>query len=375
MDEIPNQLPNAGATVQRRNKLLAALLGTITLAAAGSAGYWELYASNYVSTDNAYAAVEIAQITPAVTGTVADVPVTDTQKVRKGDILVRLDPTDATLALTQAEADLQRAIQRVESLQANDRNYGAQVVARAEEEQRQAAQLVASQADLDRATVDLKRRQALVASGSVSGEELTRAQNAYALAEASLKANQAAVAQARAGQVAAVAARQANAALISTGAVATNPEVVFARARRDLAAADLDRTIIRAPVDGLIARRQVQVGQRVQTGSLLMSVVPVQEMHVDANFKEGQLEHVKVGQPATLKSDMYGDQVVYHGVVDGFSGGTGAAFAAIPAQNATGNWIKVVQRVPVRIRLATSELKAHPLKVGLSMNVTIDVHH
>jgi membrane fusion protein (multidrug efflux system) len=188
--------------------------------------------------------------------------------------------------------------------------------------------------------VDLQRRQALVDSGSVSGEELTRAQNAASSGSANISAAQATIAQ--------------------------------IRARVEQAKVDLSRTAVRAPVDGVVAKRSVQVGQRVQAGAPLLAIVPVQEIHVDANFKEVQLERVRAGQKAELIADVYGKSVVYHGTVEGFSGGTGSAFALIPAQNATGNWIKVVQRLPVRIRLDPDELKANPLKVGLSMTVTID---
>lgn len=373
---VPNESTTneSSSTNRRRRKALFALLA-LAVAAAGGGGwtYWELVGSRYVETDNAYTAVESAQVTSSVAGTIAEVRVNDTQTVRKGDVLVVIDPTDARLALAQAEADLGRAIRRVRSLAANDAGLGAQVTARAEEEKRLAAQLVSAQADFERATVDLKRRQALVNSGSVSGDELTKAHNAYASAEANLKAMQAAVAQARAGRDAALGAKQANAALIVGAPLEENPEVVLARARRDQAAVDLERTIISSPVDGVITRRQVQLGQRVQPSTPLLNVVPVQEMYVNANFKEVQLKDVQPGQKVELSCDLQGDEVVYHGVVDGFSGGTGAAFALIPAQNATGNWIKVVQRLPVRIRLDPAELQPHPLRVGLSMTAKIDL--
>jgi membrane fusion protein (multidrug efflux system) len=183
----------------------------------------------------------------------------------------------------------------------------------------------------------------------------------------------AATAQARANRATAVGSRFANTVLIDDSTVETNPEVALARARRDQARVDLERTVVRAPVSGVVARRQVQVGQRVQSGAPVLAVVPVAEMHVDANFKEVQLENVRAGQPVTLTADIYGSSVTYEGTVEGFSGGSGAAFAAIPAQNATGNWIKVVQRLPVRIRLDPKELKEHPLRVGLSMHATVDL--
>ena len=356
----------------KRKRQLLGLGGLVVLLAAGAGGYWYFHASHFVSTDNAYAAVEIAQVTPSVGGTISEVLVTDTQAVKQGDVLVRIDQTDARLALAQAEADLGRATRRVKGFVANDGSLAAQIAAREADEQRAAAQLAAAEADFARAKIDLSRREALSASGSVSGEELTRAKNAFAGAEANLAAARAAAAQAKANRTTALSSREANAVLIAGTNEETNPEVAFARARRDQAAVDLERTVIRAPVDGIVAKRQVQLGQRVQPGMPLLAVVPVQEMHVNANFKEVELRKVRVGQKVELYADLYGSSVRYQGVVEGFSAGSGAAFSAIPAQNATGNWIKVVQRLPVRIRLDPKELEAHPLKVGLSMHAEID---
>ncbi|MDQ7988844.1 MAG: HlyD family efflux transporter periplasmic adaptor subunit [Candidatus Dactylopiibacterium sp.] len=367
--------PHSAADIalkQRRNQRLLALGGGILLLAAASGAYWFLHASHFVSTDNAYTAAEVAQITPAVGGTVAEVMVSDTHTVRQGDVLVRIDPVDARLALAQATAELDRATRRVKAYMATDANLGAQVQAREADGARAAAQLDAIQADFERARVDLQRREALVASGSVSGDELTRAKNAFDASAAQLAAARAAMTQTAANLRSAVAAKAANATLISDATVESNPEVAAARARLDQARVDLDRTVLRAPVDGVVARRQVQLGQRVQPGMPLMVVVPVAELYVDANFKEVQLEKVRVGQPVALHSDLYGKGVVYHGIVEGFSGGSGAAFAAIPAQNATGNWIKVVQRLPVRVKLDAAELKTNPLKLGLSMHAEID---
>jgi membrane fusion protein (multidrug efflux system) len=356
----------------RRKKQLTVLAVAVGVAIAGYAAYYSLYASHYVSTDNAYAAVEIAQVTPEVGGTVGEVLVKDTETVHKGDVLVRIDQTDAKLALDVAEADLQRAERKVRGLMATDGSLAAQIDARDADERRAQAQLASAQADFDRASIDLKRREALSKSGSVSGDELTKAQNEFASAQANLVAARATAAQAKANRSAASGERASNAALIANTSVGDNPEVALARAKRDQAKVDLERTIVRAPVDGIVAKRAVQLGQRVQAGTPLLAVVPVADMHVDANFKEVQLSNVRVGQRATLEADLYGGKVTYHGVVEGFSGGSGAAFSAIPAQNATGNWIKVVQRLPVRIKLDPAELAAHPLKVGLSMDVEID---
>ncbi len=357
---------------QRRNQRLLALGGGIVVVAVAATAYWTLYASHFVSTDNAYAAVEMAQVTPAIAGTIAEVKVKDTQAVKQGDVLVTIDPTDAQLNLAQAEAELGRAVRRVRAYVANDGGLAAQVSARVAEERRAEAQLSAAQADFERAQIDLKRRQALLASGSVSGDELTKAQNAHAAAQANLASAKAAIVQASANRVAAQGARDANAALIDQASEDDNPEILLARAKRDQARVDLERTVIRAPMDGVVAKRQVQLGQRVAAGAPLLSLVPVQDMYVNANFKEGQLQKVRLGQSATVTADLYGSSVSYHGVVEGLAGGSGSAFAAIPAQNATGNWIKVVQRLPLRIRLDAQELAAHPLKVGLSMTVKID---
>jgi membrane fusion protein, multidrug efflux system len=348
---------DAAATTKRRRGLIA-LLGTVLTAGAGYGAYDHFHASKFISTDNAYTAAETAAVTPSVAGIVREVRVTDTSYVRRGDVLVVLDDIDARLALAQAEAELGRAQRRVRGYVANDASLAAHIAARAQDERR-------AQADLDRARIDLERRENLADSGSVSGEELTKARNAYESAKAAL-------AQARSNYTAAVGARRANAVLIEDATEGTNPEVMLARARRDQARVNLERTVIRAPVDGVVARRAVQVGQQLQPGTLVLAIVPVAEVHVDANFKEGQLERVRIGQPVEVTSDLYGGSVTYHGRVVGLAGGTGSTFAAIPAQNATGNWIKVVQRVPVRIALDPRELEKNPLQVGLSMEAIID---
>jgi len=377
----PQTLEAAAETLDRevdtalkaRRKQLLAVLGCTVLVGALSFGAYEyIHAARFVSTDNAYTAAETAQVTPTVSGIVREVRVTDTQRVRRGDVVVQLDDVDARLALAQAEAELGRAIRRVRGYVANDDNLAAQVSSRQSEQQRAAAQLASATADLDRAQIDLARREALMSSGSVSADELTRARNAYETAKANLASAQAQTAQARANHAAAIGAREANAVLIVNATEDSNPEVTLARAKRDQARVNLERTVIRAPIDGIVVKRQVQVGQQVQAGATLLSVVPIELVHVDANFKEVQLERVRVGQPVEVTSDLYGEDIKYRGVVTGLSGGSGSAFATIPAQNATGNWIKVVQRVPVRIALDPAELAAHPLQVGLSMTATID---
>jgi len=358
---------------QSRKKSFLALALIIVLLAVGYGSYWYFYASHFVSTDNAYTSTEVAEITPAIGGIVKKVNVFDTQYVQKGDVLVVIDDIDARLALTQAQADYALAKRHVRSYEANDEGLAALVTARTEDETRLRAQFKSAQANMRRATIDLKRRQNLVESGSVSGEEVTNAKTAFIQAKAQLNAARAMVNQSVANRLSTIGNQKANAALIRNTTVDTNPQVLLAKAHYDQAQINLERTVIRAPISGIIAKRQVQIGRRVHMGAPLMTVVPLKNMHIDANFKEGELTDVKVGQPVEVTSDLYGDDVVYHGVVTGLSGGTGSAFAVIPAQNATGNWIKVVQRLPVRISLDTSELEKHPLQVGLSMEVTIDI--
>lgn len=372
LDHVQSEF-NPERSARARTRGFLALVTAVAVAASSYTAYWYFIGSRYVSTDNAYSAVEVAEVTPAVGGIVKSVNVVDTEQVSKGDVLVVLDDTDARLALAQAEADLALAQRRVRSYLANDEGLNAQVKAREADERRAQAQQQAAEADLARAQVDLQRRQALLESGSVSGEELTNAKNALAQAEANLNAARASSAQSAANRLSTIGSKKANAALTMNATVDTNPEVLLAKARYEQAKIDLERTIIKAPVDGTIAKRQVQVGRRVQIGAPLLTVVPTHNMHVDANFKEVELKQVKIGQPVEITADLYGDSVVYHGVVSGFSGGTGSAFSVIPAQNATGNWIKVVQRLPVRITLDPQELTQRPLQVGLSMVATIDI--
>ncbi|MGN7876670.1 HlyD family secretion protein [Roseateles sp. 22389] len=364
--------PAAPARPEARKKLFTLLALTVVAAAVGVFAYEHFFASRYVSTENAYTAAEMAQVTPFVGGIVREVRVSDTQAVRRGDVLVVLDDTDARLALEQAEAELGRAQRRVRGYVANDTSLAAQVIARDSDRLRAEAQLASAASDLERAKVDLERREALSDSGSVSADEVTRARNAFQTATAALAAAKAAAAQTTANRAAALGQREANATLIADTTEAANPEVALARAKRDQARVNLERVVVRAPVDGVVARRAVQLGQQVAAGTPLLAIVPMGQVHVDANFKEGQLDKVRIGQPVEVESDLYGRSVVYHGTVQGLSGGTGSAFAAIPAQNATGNWIKVVQRVPVRIALDPKELAQRPLQVGLSMTATVD---
>jgi membrane fusion protein (multidrug efflux system) len=363
----------AAKTKAKRKKLFAALAGGIALIGGGYHAMDSLVWSHHAETDNAYVGADVAQVTSQLAAPVSAVLVEDTRQVHRGDVLVRLDDTDAKIAVANAQANLATAIRKVQGLHATDSGLGAQIAARAADQGKAAAAVAAAQADLQKAQIDLQRREAVAATGAVSQDELTSARAAYSNAAAALRAAEAAEAQAAAARNAAVGDRNANLALIANVTVDNNPEVLAARAALQQAQVDLSRTVIRAPIDGVVSKRQVQVGQRVQPGSLLMTVVPVQVAYVDANFKEVELKKVKPGQPVKLTSDLYGNDVVFHGIVSGFSGGTGAAFALVPAQNATGNWIKVVQRLPVRVQLDPRELAAHPLRVGLSMNVDVNV--
>lgn len=335
---------------------------------------WQLvFAWRSVSTDNAYVGADVAQITPLVAGPVAQVLVQDTAQVKAGDILVKLDDADARIALGRAEAELARAERTFRETMATGQSLMARADARDSDIKAAQAQLKVSQANFDRAKIDFDRRRKLAETGAVSGDELTAATNAYRNAEANLALTRAQLAQAEANRHSAVREADANLALTRGTTEQTNPDVMAARAARDQARLDLDRTVIRAPFDGIVAQRRVQTGQRVAAGAALMTIVPINRLYVDANFKEGQLKRVRAGQPAELIADLYGSGVVFHGRVLGLGGGTGAAFALIPAQNATGNWIKVVQRLPVRIALDPNDLAAHPLRVGLSMDATVDV--
>jgi membrane fusion protein (multidrug efflux system) len=329
--------------MRRRSIVFMALGGAIVLVALAVGGWYFLVGQYYVSTDNAYVMATTAQITPRIDGTIASVPVRDTDHVRKGDVLAVIDPSDMQLAVEQAQANLRLAQQRVAQYYANVASAAAMVTQR--------------QGDLSRANIDYKRRATLASSGAVSGDEMTAANNAQDTARAALTQAQQQMA--------------AQKALIVSGDADKNPDVLAARVALDRAKLDLDRTVIRAPVDGIVAQNTAQVGQRVQAGAALMTVAPLAQAYVNANFKESQLEQVRPQQEVTLISDLYGSNFVFHGRVVGLGGGTGSAFSLIPAQNATGNWIKVVQRLPVRIALDPKELAEHPLRVGLSMTAKI----
>jgi membrane fusion protein (multidrug efflux system) len=378
LDSAPAPEPQAAAAPAERarptaqRKRLFLILAAVLVAAAGGTLLWFWITAGEVKTDNAYVDADVAQVTPLYGGPVAASYVSNTNIVKKGQLLVVLDGADARIAVADAQAQLGQVERKVQGYFANDVALGSQVNSRDADIAHAAAQLASAKADFARARVELSRRQALSASGAVSGDELTQAQNAFDTAKAALAGTQAARAQAVAQKATAIGQRSINSALIEGSSLAANPEVAAARAKLQQAELNLARTRISAPIDGVIVKNAVQIGQQVQSGQTLMTIVPIEAVYVNANYKEAQLRNVRIGEPAVLTSDLYGGSVKYHGKVVGIGGGTGAAFALIPAQNATGNWIKVVQRLPVRIALDPAELRAHPLRVGLSMNAVID---
>jgi membrane fusion protein (multidrug efflux system) len=349
----------AQAPNNKRRRALTALAAAVVVAGAGWAGYEWLVASGYESTDNAYVQGNVIQITPQIGGTVMAINADDTDFVKAGQPLVQLDPSDARVAFEQAEAALAQAVRQVRTLYVNNASLAAQVSLKQ-------ADIVRAQSDIARAQDDLKRRQELAGGGAVSKEELNHAETALATAKSALAAAQAGALSAR-EQLA------SNQSLTEGTNVEEHPSVQAAAAKVREAYLAMQRVGMPAPVDGYVAKRTVQLGQRVAAGTPMMSIVPLNQLWVDANFKEVQLRNIRIGQPVKLTADLYGKKVEYTGHVQGLGVGTGAAFALLPAQNATGNWIKVVQRVPVRIALDAEQLKANPLRVGLSMDAEIDV--
>ncbi|HET9630243.1 MAG TPA: HlyD family efflux transporter periplasmic adaptor subunit [Novosphingobium sp.] len=369
--------PDAEEAAFRRAQLRRLWLTRLGIAVAVVAVLWGawylLFGRNHVSTDNAYVNAEMAVVTPSISGTVLEVRVSDTQSVKRGDVLAVIDPATPQIMLAQAQADLAAARRRFRQAEASAGAASAQVGASSADIGRAQAQLASAQADFVKARTDYARRESLSASGAVSGEELSGARRALDATQAAVSAAKAMLAQAQAAERAAQGQFQATSAVVSGSTEDTDPAVRAALARVQQAQIDVNNTVIRAPMDGVVTQRKVQIGQRISTGNPIMTIVPVAKLYVDANFKERQLRRVRIGMPATVTADIYGGDVVYHGKVAGIAGGTGSSMALIPAQNATGNWIKVVQRLPVRIALDPQELAAHPLRVGLSTEVEIDV--
>jgi membrane fusion protein (multidrug efflux system) len=353
-DSSSTALPAAG----KRRLWLTAVAVASAVATGAYGTYYELVLKHYESTDNAYVQGNLVQITPQVAGTVVAIGADDTDFVKAGQALVKLDTIDAQVALDQAEAQLAQTVREVRGLYANNATLTAQVSLRE-------AEVDKARSDTAKAEDDVQRRAALTGSGAVGKEEFNHANSQLAASRSALAATQAAL----------LAARQqlsANQTQTDGTTADSHPNVQRAAARVREAYIALHRAALPAPVDGYVAKRGVQVGQKVAAGTPLMAVVPLRGVWVDANFKESQLQNLRIGQPVELEADVYGKKVEYHGKVAGLGAGTGSAFSLLPAQNATGNWIKIVQRVAVRIELRPDELADHPLRVGLSMNATVD---
>jgi membrane fusion protein (multidrug efflux system) len=336
----------APAPSGKRRQILSTL---VVLFAVLGAAWWLM--SHYVwglreHTDDAYVAGHQVGISSQVAGTVVEVTVDNTALVEAGQVLVRLDPVDAATALSRAEAQLAQSVRQVRQQREVAQQYDASIAQR--------------RLELNRAQVDLKQRQPLLADQAIAGEELRHAQDSVKLAELALQHAQ----------------RQAAAAhaLVDGGAVRDNPLVLEALARYRDAYISAHRNAVVAPIRGYVAQRNVQLGQRIAAGQPLMSVIALDDLWIDANFKENQLRNLRLGQPVEIESDVYGGKGKYPGRVVGLAAGTGGAFSLLPAQNASGNWIKVVQRVPVKVSLDAKELAERPLRLGLSTTVYVDTH-
>ncbi|MGJ7901362.1 efflux RND transporter periplasmic adaptor subunit [Lysobacter sp. 1R34A] len=329
----------------KRRKALLILLGAVALAAIAWGLYYMLVLRWHQDTDDAYVQGNVVSITPQTLGTVVSIGADDGMKVSAGQVLVQLDPNDAQVAYDQATANLANTVRQVRGL------FSAVDAGQAD--------LSARQVAVQKARADVKRREGLVAAGAVSAEELAHARDELAAAEAALSSSRGALAR--------------NRALVDATTVARQPQVAAAAAQLRQAYLNLQRAAIVAPVDGYVAKRSVQLGQRVQPGTALMTIVPLEQVWIEANFKETQLADMRIGQPVELHSDLYGSDVTYQGKLVSLGMGTGSAFSLLPAQNASGNWIKIIQRVPVRIEVDPRQLAEHPLRLGLSMHVDVGI--
>ncbi|MDE2408308.1 MAG: efflux RND transporter periplasmic adaptor subunit [Xanthomonadaceae bacterium] len=329
----------------KRRRALLIVLTIAVVAGAAWAAYYLLVARWHQDTDDAYVQGNVVSITPQTLGTVVAINADDGMRVNAGQVLVQLDPNDAKVALEQAQANLAATVRQVRGLYSSVDSAQADIAAR--------------EVALAQARADVARRSGLVASGAVSAEELAHAQTQLQAMEAALAGSRGQLARSH--------------ALVDATTVSNQPQVQAAAAQLRQAYLNEQRTAIVAPVAGFVAKRSVQLGQRVQPGVTLMAVIPLHQVWVDANFKETQLHNLRLGQPVKLRADMYGDGIEFDGKVASLGLGTGSAFALLPAQNASGNWIKIVQRVPVRITLDPKQLQAHPLRLGMSMAVDVGV--
>ncbi len=347
-DDTPTDAEAPPPRPKRSRGVMLRLLGIVVLLAAIGWGLWYYFEARwYESTEDAYVNGNVVQITPQVPGTVVSIGADDGDLVHTGDVLVRLDPSDADVALAEARANLALTVRKVRGLYSSVSGAHADVAARS--------------TAVDKARSDYRRRVALATSGAISAEELAHASDALTMAQNAL--------------VTAQQQYQTSKVLVDDTVVASHPQVQVAAAKLRAAYLADARTTLRAPVDGYVAKRSVQVGQRVQPGTPLMAVVPLQEVWIDANFKETQLTDMRIGQPARIESDVYGGSVEYRGKVANLGVGTGSAFSLLPAQNATGNWIKIVQRIPVRVVFTDpAQLARHPLRLGMSLTVSVGLH-
>jgi membrane fusion protein (multidrug efflux system) len=342
----PESVPAAPDNSGKRRRILTILAVVFLIAGLGWLALEHFVFSLREKTDDAYVTGNQVRISSQLAGTVVEVFVRNTSRVKAGQVLLRLDPTDAQQTLDRAAATLGQTVRQVRQQHAQSSQFDATIVAR--------------QLELKRAEQDLAQREPLLAEQAVAGEEVRHARDAVELARAQLSQAKEQASAAR--------------ALVDAVPVAKNPAVLAASTAYKEAWLALQRTRIVAPIDGYVAQRSVQLGQRIAPGEALMSIVPLQDVWLEANFKEGQLRNLRIGQPARIITDVYGSDVVFHGRVIGLSAGTGAAFSLLPPQNASGNWIKVVQRVPVKIALQADELAQHPLRIGLSTTTVIDTH-
>ncbi|SUW65161.1 Cation efflux system protein CzcB [Buttiauxella agrestis] len=330
---------------RKRNFIIFILI--LVLAAAGCLAWYLLYARYYESTDDAYVNGNQVMLTPQINGTVTQVTADEGDYVEKGQPLVLLDPSDTKIALQQAEASLANTVRQVRGLYSTADNYRAQVAAK--------------QVALQTAQNDYARRQKIFSTGAIAAEDLSHYRDAVTSAQSDLAAAQQAL--------------RTNLAMVDDTVIDTHPEIKTAVATLRQRYLDNARTTIVAPVSGYVAKRAVQLGMRVTSGTTLLAIVPLNEVWVDANFKESQMNTMRLGQKVTINADLYGDDVEYHGTIESLGIGTGSAFSLLPAQNASGNWIKIVQRLPVRITLDPHDMQKHPLRVGLSMNVRVDIRN
>lgn len=344
---MENTAPAPEKRPSKRKRNFAILLLVLILAAAGCLAWYLLYARYYESTDDAYVNGNQVTLTPQIAGTVTQVTVDEGDYVQKGQPLVLLDPSDTDIALQQAEANLANTVRQVRGLYSTADNYRAQV----------AAKKVA----LQTAQSDYARRVKIASSGAIAVEDLSHYRDAVTSAQSDLQATEQAL--------------KTNQAMIDNTVIDQHPEIKTAVATLRQRYLDNARSTIVAPVSGYVAKRAVQLGMRVTSGTTLLAIVPLDQVWVDANFKESQMQDMRLGQKVTLNADLYGDDVQYHGTIESLGIGTGSAFSLLPAQNASGNWIKIVQRLPVRIQLDPHDMQKHPLRIGLSMNVQVDIRN